>query len=336
MRCSWGSSPGGPVAVARVDVSVMVLDSSAGVSARGLGSLREETSGYGRDGRPVDLVDCWIVDTTAPHVPVLRPVRGLLVVFGVLTFLAVAALFVRPETTDRYFAWTIRPPLTAAFLGGAYLAGLTLVVLSLRASAWVHARAAIATILVFTVLTLIATLAHIDRFHLAAGGPAARAAAWFWLAVYVVVPVVMVVLLVLQYRAPGTHPARTRPLPRWLTVLLLAEGVTMFAVGTVLFVSPGLIGWPWPLSALTSRAIGAWLVSFGLAAGLAVAERDLDRLRAPTIAYLVFGVAELAALARFADTLAWDDPAAWVYLGALVLVVLTGAAGVRLAVGRPA
>jgi hypothetical protein len=48
----------------------------------------------------------------------------------------------------------------------------------------------------------------------------------------------------------------------------------------------------------------------------------------------VFGVAELAALARFAGTLAWDDPAPWVYLGALLLVVFTGAAGVRLALRR--
>src|SRR4051812_45741166 len=135
-----------------------------------------------------------VIVTTAPgHVPVLRPMRVLLVVFGVLTVLAVAALFVRPDTTDRYFAWTIKPPLTAAFLGAAYLAGCTLVVLTLRTAAWAHARAGIVTILVFTVLMLAATLAHLDRFHLWSGGAAARAAAWFWLAVYVSVPVVMVV-----------------------------------------------------------------------------------------------------------------------------------------------
>src|SRR5919199_1250755 len=115
-----------------------------------------------------------IVTTAAPHVPVLRPMRALLVVFGVLTLLAVAALFVRPETTDRYFAWTIKPPVTAAFLGAAYLAGCTLVVLSLRAVAWAHARAAVVTILVFTVLTLVATVVHLDRFHLQVDRPAAR------------------------------------------------------------------------------------------------------------------------------------------------------------------
>jgi hypothetical protein len=243
----------------------------------------------------------------------------------------VAALFVRPETTDRYFAWTIKPPLTAAFLGAAYLAGCTLVLLSLRAVAWVHARAAVVTILVFTVLTLVATLAHLDRFHLQAGGAPARAAAWFWLAVYVAVPVVMVVLLAVQYRTEGGHPERAQPLPGWLAAALAAEGAVMFAVGAVLFVRPGTFtAWPWALTPLTSRAVGAWLVSFGLAAGLAVADRDLPRLRAPAVAYLVFGLAELAALLRYAGTFAWGVPGAWVYLAFLLLVTGTAVAGVHL------
>ena len=271
--------------------------------------------------------------TGTAHVPVLRPMRALLAVFGVLTVLAVAALFIRPETTDRYFALTIKPPLTAAFLGAAYLAGCTLVVLSLRAVAWAHARAGVLTILVFTVLTLVATLVHLDRFHLRAGGPAARAAAWFWLAVYVSVPVVMVVLLALQQRTGGGQPPLAQPLPRWLAVALAAEGAVMFVVGAVLFVSPGTLAWPWPLSALTSRAIGAWLVSFGLAAGLAVAEADLPRLRAPATAYLVFGLAELAALLRYTDTLAWGSAPVLAYAVFLVLVTATAAAGVRLTSG---
>ena len=276
------------------------------------------------------------MSTAAPHVPVLRPTRALLVVFVVLTSLAVAALFVRPETTDRYFAWTIQPPLSAAFLGAAYLAGCTLVVLSLRAVAWAHARAAVVTILVFTVLTLVATLVHLDRFHLQAGGLPARAAAWFWLAVYVSLPVVMVLLLAVQQRSAGVHPARTRPLPAWMGAVLATEGAAMFVVGALLFVRPGTIAWPWPLSALTSQAIGAWLVAFGLASGLAIVEADLGRLRAPAIAYLVFGLAELAALLRYAGTLAWGSAAVRIYLLFLLLVIATAAAGVRLTSGsRP-
>jgi hypothetical protein len=283
------------------------------------------------------VVDSGTVEATAVHdVPVLRPMRVLLVAFGVLTALAVAALFVRPEATDRFFAWTIKPPLTAAFLGAAYVAGCTLVILSLRATAWAHARAAIGSILVFTVLTLIATLAHLDRFHLGVPEALPKSAAWFWVAVYLVVPVVLAVLLVLQTRTRGTHPPKTRPLPRWLSTLLAVEGAILFVVGVVLFVRPGaLAAWPWALSALTSRAIGAWLISFGIAAGAALVEADLGRLRAPAIAYLVFAVAELLAVLRYQSTLAWDAAPPWLYLAFLVLAGVTAAAGVLLSREAP-
>ncbi|MGZ4611979.1 MAG: hypothetical protein ACXV1K_02230, partial [Kineosporiaceae bacterium] len=212
---------------------------------------------------------------TVTDAPVLRATRALLVAFGVLTFLAVAALFVRPDTTDRFFAWTIQPPLTAAFLGGAYAAGCTLVVLSLRASAWAHARAAFVTIFVFTALTLWATVVHRDRFHFGDAHVVARGAAWFWLAVYVVVPVAMVGVLILQSRAPGTGTPRSRPLPRWLATALAVESAGMLIVGVLLFVRPGLVTvWPWFLTSLTSRAIGAWLIAFGVAAAAALVENE--------------------------------------------------------------
>lgn len=282
------------------------------------------------------MVDSVTVEGTIQHVPMLRPTRVLLVGFGALTALAVAALFIRPETTDRFFAWTIQPPLSAAFLGAAYAAGCTLVVLSLRATAWAHARAAIVTILAFTVLTLVATLAHLDRFHFGLSPGIAWGAAWFWLAVYVVVPVVMVVLLVLQQRTEGTHPARVRPLPRWLAALLAFQGAVMFVVGLALFVRPGLLGaWPWPLAPLTSRAIGAWLISFGIAAGAALVEADLTRLRAPALAYLVFAVAELLVVLRYRTAFDWGAAPAWLYLAFLLLVAGTAVAGVRLAEDDP-
>jgi len=100
----------------------------------------------------------------------------------------------------------------------------------------------------------------------------------------------------------------------------------------VLFVWPGaLAAWPWPLSALTSRAVGAWLISFGVAAGAALLENDLGRLRAPAVAYLVFAVAELLAVLRYRSTLDWGTAPAWLYLAFLVLVGVTAAAGVRIA-----
>jgi hypothetical protein len=277
-----------------------------------------------------------VVETgTTTHVPVLRPMRALLVVFGVLTFLAVAALFVRPDTTDQFFAWTIRPPLTAAFLGGAYAAGCTLVILSLRASAWAYARASIITILVFTVLTLWATLAHLDRFHFGVDRTFARGAAWFWLTVYIVIPVALIPVLVRQVRLAGSDPPRERPLPRWLWAALAVQGAVLLVTGLLLFVRPGLLaGWPWVLTPLTSRAVGAWLISFGVAAGAALVENDLTWLRNPAIAYLVFGVAELLVVLRYAQDIRWGA-AGWTYLAFLIFVTATAAVGVRLSARAP-
>jgi hypothetical protein len=46
--------------------------------------------------------------------------KWMLLAASILVSLAGVQLFILTENTDRYFAWTIDPPLTAAALGGAY------------------------------------------------------------------------------------------------------------------------------------------------------------------------------------------------------------------------
>src|SRR5690242_5124566 len=88
----------------------------------------------------------------------LPAMRVLLAAFAVLTALATTSLFVLAASTDATFAWTIQPPLTAAFIGAGYGAGFLLVVLSLRAGTWACVRVPVLTIFAFVVLTLVATL----------------------------------------------------------------------------------------------------------------------------------------------------------------------------------
>jgi len=265
----------------------------------------------------------------APLRPLTRGTRAWMVAFAVLTLVATNQLFVLSEHTDRWFSWTIQPPLSAAFLGAGYGAGCVLMLLSLRTAAWVNARVSVVTVLAFTVLTLLATLSHLDRFHLFADGLVARFAAWFWLAVYVVVPVGLAVVVVLQHRIRAPDPARRRPLPAALAGVLAVQGAIMLVTGAILFVEPAAAAnlWPWTLTPLTSRMIAAWLLAFGLAMGLAWWERDLGRLEIPAIGYTVFGVLQLLALLRFRDQVAWDGTAATVYLVVLITVPLTGALG---------
>jgi len=259
--------------------------------------------------------------------------RALLGAFAVLTALATIALFVLAENTSETFAWTIEPPLTAAFIGAGYGAGFVLVGLSLRDPVWANSRVPVLTIFVFVVLTLVATVLHRDRMHFDDdfGGLdlLAKGAAWFWLAVYIVIPVAMAVLLVRQERTPGEDPPPRHPVPIVLRVPLALESAVLLVVGALLYTDPATAEWvwPWPLTPFTARVVAAWLLAFGLATALAAVAGDLRRLRTSTIAYTVFGVLTLVAVARFAATMEWDQPPAWIFIGAAVAVVLTGAAG---------
>ena len=98
--------------------------------------------------------------------PLDRPTRYLLVGSAVLTALASFALLVGAAHTDEAFAWSIMPPLAAAFLGAGYGAGVVLVVLTLRAGTWEQARWPLASVFTFVVLALIATVLHLDKMHL--------------------------------------------------------------------------------------------------------------------------------------------------------------------------
>jgi hypothetical protein len=273
--------------------------------------------------------------------PLHSGMRILLGAFAVLTALATGALFGLASSTDETFAWTIQPPLTAAFIGAGYAAGFVLVVLSLRDPVWAHCRVPVLTIFVFVVLTLGATLIHINRMHFDDdfGGLdlLAKVAAWFWLVVYVVVPVAMLILIVVQERTPGEDPPPRHPVPVLLRVALAVESAALLVVGALIYVDPTTAEslWPWPMLPFTARVVAAWLVAFGLATALAAVAGDLRRLRTAAIAYTVFGLLVLVAVLRFEDTLDWDDPSAWIFVGAAVAVVLTGAAGWRLA-PRPA
>jgi hypothetical protein len=277
--------------------------------------------------------------TSAPpgHRSTHPGMRTLLGAFAVLTALATGALYVLAENTAETFAWTIEPPLTAAFIGAGYAAGFVLVVLSLRDPVWAHSRVPVLTIFVFVVLTLAATLLHINRMHFdddfAGLDLLAKGAAWFWLAVYIVIPIAMAVLIVRQERAPGEDPPPRHPVPVVLRVALALESAVLLVVGGLIYIDPTTAEWvwPWAMPPFTARIVAAWLLAFGLATALAAVAGDLRRLRTAAIAYTVFGVLVLLAVARFPSTLDWDQAPAWIFMGMAVAVVLTGAAGWRAA-----
>jgi len=72
--------------------------------------------------------------------------------------------------------------------------------------------------------------------------------------------------------------------------------------------------WPWPLTALTGRAVGAWLIGIGIAAGQATWENDRFRVQAVMVSFVAFSLLQLLALARYGNELAWESLSAWLYI----------------------
>ncbi len=254
--------------------------------------------------------------------------RAILFIGSVLVFLAGVQLYLFSTETENFFAWTVSPPLGAAFFGAFYWTALVLAWLSSRETIWARARVGMGGILIFVTLTMVTTLMHLDKFHLDSPNPIARSAAWIWLLVYVLEPVALLAILAHQLRRPGIDPPRLHLLPAWFRIGTGIEAAILIPVGILLFLVPSTvdIAWPWTVGPLSARATGAWLLALAFVLVQSRFENDWARLRAATLSYAVMAMLQLVALVRFAGDVRWGSPAAIVYvlflLGALVLGIL--------------
>ncbi len=252
--------------------------------------------------------------------------RWLLYAASGLVALAGFQLFVLSEQTATTFAWTVKSFLTAASLGAAYWSAVPVEFLAARQAIWAKARIAVPGVWTFTTLTLVLTLLHADQFHFSNPDPIPRLAAYLWLGIYAGVPVAMLVAAFVQLRIPGGDPPRDHPMPRWIKAALLVEGTGAGAAGIALFALPDATRslWPWALTTLTARAIGAWLIGVGVIALHAFREDDLARVRPVGGGFTLFGLLEFVALARYPAQMAWGTAAAWLYLAFLASLVPVG------------
>jgi hypothetical protein len=262
--------------------------------------------------------------------------RALLAVFVVFTLLAANQLLVLGAHTERFWAWPIPFRPSSAFLGAAYVAGAVLSILALRESRWSNVRVPVVTVSLFTVLTLVPTILHRHRMNLMEQG-FARVAAVVWIVVYIAVPIAGTLVVVRQWVASRRHPQPIlRPMPRLLVAVLLAQGTVLTAAGAVLYLG-GLRnhmavpvvwpGWPWPVTPLTGMAIGAWLLSFGIAIVLAIRERDLSRMFVSAVAYAVFGAAEVAVLLNHRGAVGTNALWLWIDVALFATLVPAGVFG---------
>jgi hypothetical protein len=242
----------------------------------------------------------------------------------IIPFLVVAfaVLVPSPSDTGRLFAWEIKPTLTSMVLGSVYLGGAYFFLRVFRAREWHTVKGGFVPVGTFATLMGVATIAHWDKFlhtHLAF---------WLWAGLYFTTPF----LVFWVFFANRGHDA-----PAADTDLLLSVGVSrIIAVagglslltGAFLFLLPrqAVTIWPWTLTQLTSRVLGA-IFCLGMA-GLGTlfdrrwsSARVLLQVAALMLALIVAAGARATGEFDAANAMTWLISAGFVAVLAAVIVL---------------
>ena len=199
------------------------------------------------------------------------------VAWFIMPFLSVAFAVLWPVPTDTatLFAWHITPTLTPMFLGAAYLGGAYFFVRAGRATQW----------------------------HTIKGGfvPVATFPDW------------LVYLRNSRHMAPGADDALR--LSAIAARLIGAAGALAAATGLFLFLAPAtaIRHWPWHLTPLTARVLGA-VFCLGLAGIGAFVDRRWTSARIPVQVALVMLVLIVIAGVRARTELATGNALTWVFV----------------------
>jgi hypothetical protein len=254
----------------------------------------------------------------ATSTPSLRDDRILpftRVLGAVVTAILVTArvvLYLRPEQTDRRFAWTVEPTMTAMLMGAGYGSAALFWTRVAAGRRWHAVGLGFLPTTPFTWMLLAATLVHWGKFHHGSG------AFRLWLWVYIATPIAVPVVWAWNKRHdPDVPDASDPPFPKPVVAALIASGVVMLALAAWLFLFPSsAIGvWPWSLTPLTVAAF----VALPGVAWLAIAADGRWSATKAVVETLALGlVLLLVAVARAWEQFDTGRPLAWVYVGGLV------------------
>ncbi|HKT04984.1 MAG TPA: hypothetical protein VJT31_36175 [Rugosimonospora sp.] len=241
------------------------------------------------------------------------PLVPLTAVFGPLLVFA-------PGHTAQFWAWSIRPSMSAVWVGAGYTFGACAISTMLVLNRWRTSILATVATIPFAYAMIIATLLHLDRF------PTGSVRFWVWLVIYAALPLGLPVILVRNRGAdPGIEPD-DRLLPRWLGRGAGVVGGLIDAFGVALFTAPAAVGkvWPWLLTPLMAQVVAGWLMFFGTGTAMLAFERRYRAVRAflPSVA-VWFGVLDVAALFHLDDFTNGPFATAVYFTGATLVVLVS-------------
>ena len=236
---------------------------------------------------------------------------------GGLAAIAGPVLYLFPNDTAFYFAWTIKHPLTPVFMGASYFSGIGIFFV-IRENRWSLARVQLPAILTFAVTMLIATLLHIPIFNWS------HPVAWAWLAVYVLSPIGAGLVIARGEKNHQMPMDEKKRLPVTFKPVMTVLSVTVGLIGLALFLVPGQFSayWAWTLTDLTSRVLGGWYLSSAALQWMLSRQSTLRTSRVGLLAnILVSSLLLLGALVHF-DEMNGALASIWGYIA--INVVLGG------------
>ena len=250
---------------------------------------------------------------------------------GIWILLVLAAanglfLYFLPGLADTDYAWAIRPPVNAAFIGAGFLAGTLATGLVLGTAARWRTFSTLPPALWVLASTLFAaTIIHADRFKWD------YPPTWVWALVYAAVPVAVPLLVARQRRVAESEPA---PDPRLRAVRLVSAivGAAVLCGAVALFVAPVELGrhWPWALTPLLARAVAAWYALFG-----AMLLSCAVGLRRPADALIPYATLAAWSVLLIALPILYPDDVSGAGLWLALMVVLLGLSALALRVALP-
>ncbi len=246
----------------------------------------------------------------------------------VLAFLvpAVIILWFLPGETEELWAWTISPDLTPIFMGSVYGAGAYLLVRLYRSQQWHPFSAGVLGVATFAAVNLVVTLIHWERFNQGDAPFLAATAFYVWVALYVVSPPLIIALWLRNRRTDTVSPGPDEvivPPPIRLAARGLAVGGFLGAAVFLLWPDGAIDLWPWELSPLTSRVLGASAGQVGVISLALSFDQRWSSWRVLVQTFLVATALLLVGAARGYNDFDEANPITWLYLGGLLGLALS-------------
>ncbi len=244
--------------------------------------------------------------------PATRVLAAFIIPFLLVAFVL---LYFWPSADDtgRLFAWRIAPDITSMMLASAYLGGAYFFARAVTARRWHTIAGGFPPVVLFSGLLGVATVIHWDRFiH-------TNVAFWIWAGLYFTAP--MLVFLAWWFNRSDSAPvaAQEAMLTPVQVGVIAAAGIASCLTALFLFLFPAAAAaiWPWSLTPLTARVVGA-IFALGLAGVEVLADRRWSSARILVqVATIMLGLMLIAAVRSVGDFAA-DRPLTWLLAAGLL------------------